>query len=148
MSETVSSTNFDYDPFDHYYKGGLKDEFIENSEEYFEQLTKQAKIDLEANEELVHKIKKLNKHIAHTQKLVNKYKTIRGVCTFFSVLGFLAAVVGVFLLVMYFQFESFNTSTILLSSILCIVLGLIFGIGLIFYINLLLKLGSLTLKKT
>ncbi len=139
MSEVRNDANFDYDPYDHYYKGGLKDTFVENSKDYFKQLTKNAKTDVERNKELSHKVYKLNKHISHTQKIVNKYKTIKGLCTFFSVIGFLAAIVGGVLIYFYTQNSNFNTNEILLASILCIVIGLILGIGLILLFQLAFK---------
>lgn len=80
------------------YKSRLKDGFHANAEKLFDEMQKEANINVEENQEACHKYYKECGEIENLSKAIKKKKTARGFALFFGVL-LAIAIVGIFLLI-------------------------------------------------
>ncbi|MGM9874228.1 MAG: MAG1210 family protein [Bacilli bacterium] len=104
------------------YKSVLKSLHHENSIKFFDELVKSNKVDEELNKETVKKHYAKLKEASNTDKKLKKKKAIKNFIIALAIIFFLAAVVGLILLI------AFNSSVSLAISIPLLVGGLIIGI--------------------
>ena len=108
------------------YKSVYKDAVNDEAGKYFDELVEKSGIDVEANRITIKELKKVLSDANEINKKLTKLKTGKAFSVFGIVLGFIAAVIGIFL--------CFQPESDLLINILITVVGLALGIGLIFVI--------------
>ncbi len=107
-----------------YYESSLKDLHRNNVEEYFEQLTKQSGIDVEANHATIKKYNAVKSVIKTLSKSLKWIKFWYGFCIFFIIAGFCG---GIGLCVGAFTSKNFNIILLVVG-----ILAILLAIGLIF----------------
>ncbi len=111
--------------FNQYYER----EFKENATAYFDGLVKRSGVDVEQNRKTVAAYKT---ELAHAEKAANSltlFKSLRVLCIILCVIGFIAAVIGIVVLVL-------KRSTLI--GVLMISIGAVVGVGMILIVKLVL----------
>lgn len=111
-----------YEPL-HLFEMEFKESHKKNVSDYFENLVKKSGVKEEENVETVKKIRKKEEEIAQANKKVNKFKTIRGLLVFLTVLCFIGTIVF-----FYFAFGSENPFLPLFANILIAVAFVLIGV--------------------
>lgn len=114
------------------YKNVYKDAFNKSATEYIDALVEKSQVNIEANRETIRKIKKNEGERNEIVKKIGKQNGLRGFLIFLTVVGFIAAIAGVYFLVQG-----------ILASNLAPILMLIFGILLpiLFIVLLVVKIN-------
>lgn len=103
------------------YKGTIKPTHKQNCEEFYDNLVKESKIDIEANRLTNKKIKEKDSKIATQEKSLKGKKALKTVLTFLAVLAFIGAVLLIVLGVMGNEISALK---IALGAV-CIVVGIL-----------------------
>ena len=75
-----------------YYFNHLKDEIRNNATEYFEELVNKSGVNREANIETVKEINAKKAELDIVNKIIKKYKTIKGLLIFFTIVALAACI--------------------------------------------------------
>lgn len=125
------------------FKNLVKPTHKQNVEDFYDNLVKESKLDVELNRDTVKKIKAKEKKIADTQKMLGKKKALKGFMIFLSVAAFVASVI--------FGFLAFtdNDNNLVLKIVIaaaCLILGLVLLIFVVRKISASIKNISKTIE--
>ena len=130
----MALNGMEYDPYDLYYKGGLKNQFRENTTNFYEKLAKEANIDKERNKEIVNEVNKLQKKIDDVSGKLGAFKFLKVLLIILIIGSAVSIIIGIFA----FYNEAKNS---------LLVGGLCLGIGIAVLIISLLLLFLVVNKK-
>ena len=130
----MALNGMEYDPYDLYYKGGLKNQFRENTTNFYEKLAKEANIDKERNKEIVNQVNKLQKKIDDVSGKLGIFKFLKVLLIILIIGSAVSIIIGIFA----FYNEAKNS---------LLVGGLCLGIGIAVLIISLLLLFLVVNKK-
>ncbi len=102
-----------------YYQSNLKDLHLKNTIQYFDDLVKESGIRPEENKQTVKELKMKKNKIGLQEKILNKYRTIRGFLIFVLIASIIAGII--------FLFGAITGSIVMWIGILCSIL--FFGVA-------------------